>query len=137
MQKNKKVCAYVRTASSKGASVKFEKQLEAINSYCVENGLTASYVYKEISSGLVPVLKRPTGNKMFDACRAGTFDTIIVSNIDRIGRNFYVIDEFLMIADKMGINIISVAENGNVTCFDGDTMRSFKLQIKAIAEARE
>lgn len=137
MQKNRKVCAYVRAVAPIDGMKELEKQLEAINCYCVENGLTVSYVYKEISSGSVSVLKRPAGDKMFDACRAGMFDTIIVSNIDRIGRNFYVIDEFLMIADKMGINIISVAKNGNVTCFDDDTLRIFKEQIKSTTEVRE
>lgn len=107
MKKN--VCAYVRNANENSD---FDKQTELIQNYCEKNDLNLSHIYGEWSSGLTSISERPIATKMFNTCLNGVYDTIIVSNFDRISRNPQFVYEFINSAKEFGINVISVS-NGS------------------------
>jgi DNA invertase Pin-like site-specific DNA recombinase len=106
-----RVALYSRV-STDGQTV--EQQIEQCRKYCDYKGFEVASVIEEVGSGK-DVLKRPKFQELWNQLRRREFDGVVVTRIDRLGRNTR---DMVMFFDEMqnnGIQIHSVNENLDAT----------------------
>ncbi len=88
-----KVALYVRVSGEEQARRESIGTQEAfLTEYCKLYGLEVSGLYKDVAvSGTVPVNERPAGFEMLEDAKRGTFDTVLLYKLDRIGRKLIVV----------------------------------------------
>lgn len=78
------IFAYMRISTNK-ESQKTDRQRLTLETYARENNFTIDQFFEERITGKTKAENRPEYNKLRDKVRAG--DTIIISDLDRLGRN--------------------------------------------------
>ena len=96
--------AYVRVSTDKQS---LENQRFALEEFAKKNGFTVEEWVCETVSGMKETQERQLGG-LFDRAKKG--DTIVISEISRLGRNIFTIVEALGRCIKSGFHIISVKE---------------------------
>ena len=109
--------------SSKAQSL--EAQTSSCKDYCVKNNLTVTEIITETGSGrsmknLKKLRKLITGSKNI---------TILVYSVDRFSRNTADALNFMKILDSNNINLISVADNIDLS--SGSGRHSFRMRVSA------
>lgn len=102
---NKKILAYMRKSTTK-ESQKHDRQRLTIENYAKENSFTVTEWVEETVSGSVNAENRPKYAKALETLRAG--DTIIITDIDRLGRNADDTIAELKDLKKKGIRVVAL-----------------------------
>jgi len=107
-----KAAVYLRTATenhSDGSSISAQRHLAS--QYCTrhEIGIWAFYVDEGVS-GLSRFAHRPAGARLLQDARAGKFDLVLVSSMDRLGRELSIIHALRRDLKTLGIAIQSLTE---------------------------
>ena len=63
--------------------------------------------------GTIPIGKRPDGERLLKDAREGKFDVVLVSDIERLGRDFKVILNAVDSLSDCGVKFRSILENYN------------------------
>lgn len=84
MSDNQKIYAYMRISTTK-ATQKTDRQEITLKQYALENGFVIDEWYSDIITGGTKAESRPNYSKMKNTMRKG--DTLLISDIDRLGRN--------------------------------------------------
>lgn len=102
---------YCRVSTSKQRS-SLDSQIEAINSYCLKNGIMVNKVYRDIDSGMT--LDRKGINELFEDISTYKIDTVYITNKDRLTRLSYKMLETIFM--KYGTKIVPIFD----TDYDND-----------------
>lgn len=102
---NKKILAYMRKSTTK-ESQKHDRQRLTIENYAKENSFTVTEWVEETVSGSVNAENRPKYSKAIETLRTG--DTIIITDIDRLGRNADDTIAELKDLKKKGIRVVAL-----------------------------
>jgi len=106
MTKQMKVAIYCRVSTEQQD---VDKQEEICLDYCNKQSLEVFKVYKDIISGSKE--SRLQFNKLLEDLRSNSFDAIMVTKLDRLGRSLQhllgLIDEF----NKRGVAFIATTQN--------------------------
>jgi DNA invertase Pin-like site-specific DNA recombinase len=97
----KMVFAYLRASTVQQSC---ERQAVAIEEYAADKGLTISRTFEEKASG--KNFERPVYQSMKLTLRRG--DTLIIKELDRLGRNMSQIKDEWRELEKLGVDIIVV-----------------------------
>ena len=93
---------YVRTASPSETALDWQVQvLQGLASYL---GLNVTHIIHETASGLD--FERPGLNKLMRLAKQHEIDTILMTNLDRIGRDALKVLAVLEELDKHGVKLI-------------------------------
>jgi len=95
------VFAYIRVSSKQQNT---DRQLEAINEYANEKGLTINRIIEETQSG--KDFNRNMYKSLKDTLRSG--DLLIIKELDRLGRNMHQIKHEWQSLETLGVSIIII-----------------------------
>lgn len=85
-------------------------------SFCIANDIQiADYYADDGISGTVPLRERPAGRRLLDDARNGIFDTVLVSRVDRLGRDPLHILNACHDLDAYSVQIRSISEPFDLT----------------------
>ena len=109
-----------------------ESQLLSVRNYCVKNNIN---LYREYVDEGVSGSKnsRPQLNSMLQHMRDGSFDTILVYKLDRLGRSLKHLLDLLFEFRNRKIRLISVTDNID-TANDSPMNRAFWQLLGVFAE---
>ena len=99
------IYGYIRVSSDKQTT---DNQKFEINQYAAKNNLAIDGYIEETISGTKTPDKRKLG-KLLDIVQSG--DTIICSEISRLGRSLYMIMDILALCMNKGVTIITIKDN--------------------------
>ncbi len=107
-----RVALYMRVSSEEQKTKEsVGTQDDFLKSYCALYGLQAVATYKdEAVSGTVPVRERPGGARLLADAEAGSFDTVLVYKLDRIGRSLLVVVDAHDRLGEVGVALRSATE---------------------------
>ena len=106
-----------------------DKQEFICQEYCKRAGFEIFKVYKDIISG--KTTSRPQFNKMLEDMRDMSFNCIMVTKLDRLGRSLQHLLSLLEEFNKKGINFIATTQNIDTTSASG------KLQLQILGAFAE
>jgi site-specific DNA recombinase len=107
-----RVALYLRVSSEEQRDREtIEIQREFLEQYCRLYGLEAAGFYEDDGvSGTVPLHERPEGKRLLEDAKAGTFGSVLVSKLDRLGRRLLVIVDAHDRLDTLGVSLRSGRE---------------------------
>lgn len=124
LERTPKIYGYLRVSLD---SSEPDNQRVYINEYAERNGFVIDEFIEDVVSGTVDVKRRKLQG-VFDKCLPN--DTIIVSEISRIGRSLMGVIGFIADCAKNEINVIAVMQNIKVGTLDNDPMqRMMQMQF--------
>jgi DNA invertase Pin-like site-specific DNA recombinase len=129
-----KVYAYLRV-SGKGQVVGhgFDRQLDAIQSFCNRQGYEIEEVFKEQVSGTVDETDRPEFSSMVTNILRDGVDTIVIESLDRLAREYRIQEQLLIYLASKDINLIAANTGENVTrAISEDPMKKAMVQMQGI-----
>lgn len=128
------VVAYLRCSGLGNGTDTWERQIEAINSFCASMGYFVLSVYKEDAvPGKLDREDRPAFQQMIHDCGTNGCRTIIVERLDRLARRFGTQESLLTYLASEGFTLYAADSGENVTeAMMGDPMRRALVQIQGI-----
>lgn len=107
-----KVAIYARVSTegmklSDGTRLKgqtVDPQLLELREYCTRQGWLVASEWTDVMSGTYG--SRPGLDAMFDACRRGGIDAVVVVKLDRLGRSLLNVVKLVEEMDRIGVAII-------------------------------
>lgn len=129
-----KVYTYLRV-SGKGQVVGhgFDRQLDAIQTFCDQKGYEIDQVFKEQASGTTAETDRPEFSAMVTAILRDGINTVIVESMDRLAREYRIQEQLLIYLASKGINLIQANTGENVTkAITDDPMKKAMVQMQGI-----
>lgn len=115
-----KAVAYLRTAIAENNG-SIESQKKAIEDFLNKNPeyeVHDCYIDEGVS-GVTPFDKRPEGKCLLEDAKAGKFQAVLVTRIDRLGRDFKIVLETVKNFDNLNIGIKSLSGPLDTTTIDG------------------
>ncbi|MDO8452045.1 MAG: recombinase family protein [bacterium] len=114
-QKKPPACLYLRVSTEDQNSeghYGLEVQEERCRSFCESQGysLNELHVYKDEMSGGLPVERRESLKKLFEAAARKEFEVVIVYKTDRLARNLRILVNAIHDLEGMGVVFRSVTE---------------------------
>lgn len=100
MNKNKTAAIYARVSTSDQHP---ENQIEALKKYALDNGYLIYKEYADVISGVADT--RPALNDLMIDSRAGKFDTILIWQLDRLGRS---LQHLIHVVEELQLNRINL-----------------------------
>lgn len=94
-----KVYGYLRVSTDKGQTTDNQK-LEILNA----GYANAEWFADEAVSGTIPAFDRPKFKQMIENCQSG--DTIVISKIDRLGRNSVDTLQTINNIERLGVSLV-------------------------------
>lgn len=119
-EKKQRAALYLRVSTDEQAKeghYGLEVQEERGRSFCESQEYTLSeeHVFSDSISGGLPVEKRPSLTKLFEAVKRKEFDVIVVYKTDRLARNLRILVTAIHDLEKMGVAFRSVTEPFDTT----------------------
>ncbi len=130
----KKVYVYLRV-SGKGQLTGhgFDRQLEAIKSFCQKNRYEIDQVFKEQVSGTKGEADRPEFAAMITAILRDGVDTVVVESLDRLAREYRIQEQLLIYLASKNITLLSANTGEDVTkAITEDPMKKAMVQMQGI-----
>ena len=116
---SRKACIFVRVSSTNDRQ-DYNRQIEDLKVYCERQGLTIVHTISEKISGAKKNEDRSGIKELRKLARKGSFDILVVSEISRLGRNPYQIQQVIEELSESGISIHieslglkTIDDNGN------------------------
>lgn len=120
---------YRRQAGYDGDDCGIRTQELWINQYISKHGLVSVGESKVFESGTT--INRPSLQELIQKAEEHAYDILVVSALDRLGRDLWSAMEYTKKLLRMGIRIISANDNTEITERDFEEMDNF---IKSICE---
>jgi site-specific DNA recombinase len=116
-------CGYVRVSTTlQKAENTPEIQQEQIRKYCSLHDYELTKIYEDVESGKKD--SRPGLLSLFEDARAGKFQKVIFTKLDRFGRSLRFILECYDKLEEMNIGVISISENIDTSTPTGKLLRN-------------
>lgn len=126
MDSMKKAVIYARV-SSVGDRQSTARQVADLTQYATTNGMVVSEIYEEHISGAVKNEERPVLCGCLDYCIANGIDTLLISELSRLGRN---VDEVLANVKRCKDNNLNIYfQKENISIFQADGSKNPFLNI--------
>jgi DNA invertase Pin-like site-specific DNA recombinase len=129
-----KAVAYMRCSGLGQGTDTWERQLEAIRTFCTAEGFELVRVYQEDAvPGKLDREDRPAFKQMIADLAENGCKTIIVERLDRLARRFGTQESLLTYLVGEGLTLYAADSGENVTeAMMGDPMRRALVQIQGI-----
>lgn len=124
-----RVWKYCRQARYNGDDSGIRAQEFRINEYISKHELISVGESKVFESGTT--MDRPSLHELMQKAQEQAYDILVVSTLDRLGRDLWLTMGFVRELLRMGIRIISVNDNTEITERDFEKMDNY---IKSICE---
>jgi len=109
-QTGKTAALYYRVANAQTENLYLDNQMHTLLCYAKEQELDSFNLYADVGkSGLT--LDRPGFNALKAGIEAGRIDKVIFYNASRIGRDIFLVGEFMEWAQARGVEIVSIMDN--------------------------
>jgi len=105
MSDNLKIFAYMRISTTK-ATQKTDRQKSTLMQYASDNGFTIDEWYSDTITGATKAENRPNYSQMKTSMRGG--DTLLISDVDRLGRNADDVIVEMKSLNAMGIRVVAL-----------------------------
>jgi site-specific DNA recombinase len=127
-ESGERLAFYMRVSSEEQAErMTIGTQEEFLDQYCALYGHEVAGVYKdEAISGTVPMHERPEGRRLLDDAKTGSFETILVYRLDRVGRSLLVVVDAHDRLGGSGITLRSANEPIDTSTPAGRANSSFR-----------
>lgn len=126
MDSMKKAVIYARV-SSVGDRQSTARQVADLTQYATTNGMVVVEIYEEHISGAVKNEERPVLCECLDYCIANGIDTLLISELSRLGRN---VDEVLANVKRCKENNLNIYfQKENISIFQADGSKNPFLNI--------
>jgi site-specific DNA recombinase len=110
-----------------------ENQVELTRAYCASKGLTLSAEYRDDGvTGTIPLVDRPAGRQLVEAAQRGEFDTVVVKQVDRLGRDARYILNAVHHLESLGVRVESAHENIDLSTPQGKFMLTMYSGVAAL-----
>ena len=132
----KRAVIYARV-SSVGDRQSTARQVADLTQYATTKGMVVSEIYEEHISGAVKNEERPVLCECLDYCIANGIDTLLISELSRLGRN---VDEVLANVKRCkdnNLNIYFQKENISIFQADGSKNPFLNIFISVLATCAE
>jgi len=132
--KKKKIFAYLRVSGPnqiKGSG--FDRQLKTIKKLCNQSGYKIERVFREQISGTKDETKRPVFNDMVKEILSDGVNTIIVEQLDRLARQYFIQETLLIYLASKEITLIVANTGENITeAIQADPMKKALVQMQGV-----
>lgn len=126
MDSMKKAVIYARV-SSVGDRQSTARQVADLTQYATTNGMAVTEIFEEHISGAVKNEERPVLCECLDYCIANGIDTLLISELSRLGRN---VDEVLANVKRCKENNLNIYfQRENISIFQADGSKNPFLNI--------
>ena len=126
MDSMKKAVIYARV-SSIGDRQSTLRQVLDLTQYATTNGMEVVEIFEEHISGAVKNEERPVLCECLDYCIANTIDSLLISELSRLGRN---VDEVLANVKRCNDNSLNIYfQKENISIFQADGSKNPFLNI--------
>lgn len=126
MDSMKKAVIYARV-SSVGDRQSTARQVADLTQYATTNGMAVTEIFEEHISGAVKNEERPVLCECLDYCIANGIDTLLISELSRLGRN---VDEVLANVKRCKDNNLNIHfQKENISIFQADGSKNPFLNI--------
>lgn len=126
MDSMKKAVIYARV-SSVGDRQSTARQVADLTQYATTNGMAVTEIFEEHISGAVKNEERPVLCECLDYCIANGIDTLLISELSRLGRN---VDEVLANVKRCKDNNLNIYfQKENISIFQADGSKNPFLNI--------
>ena len=113
--------------SSVGERQSTSRQVADLTQYATTNGMTVNEIFEEHISGAVKNEERPVLCECLDYCIANGIDTLLISELSRLGRN---VDEVLANVKRCKDNNLNIYfQKENISIFQADGSKNPFLNI--------
>ena len=117
---------YARVSST-GERQSTSRQVADLTQYATTNGMTVTEIFEEHISGAVKNEERPVLCECLDYCIANGIDTLLISELSRLGRN---VDEVLANVKRCKENNLNIYfQKENISIFQADGSKNPFLNI--------
>ena len=117
---------YARVSST-GERQSTSRQVADLTQYATTNGMTVNEIFEEHISGAVKNEERPVLCECLDYCIANGIDTLLISELSRLGRN---VDEVLANVKRCKENNLNIYfQKENISIFQADGSKNPFLNI--------
>ena len=117
---------YARVSST-GERQSTSRQVADLTQYATTNGMTVTEIFEEHISGAVKNEERPVLCECLDYCIANGIDTLLISELSRLGRN---VDEVLANVKRCKDNNLNIYfQKENISIFQADGSKNPFLNI--------
>ena len=126
MDSMKKAVIYARVSSLGDRQSTF-RQVADLTQYATTNGMAVTEIFEEHISGAVKNEERPVLCECLDYCIANAIDTLLISELSRLGRN---VDEVLANVKRCKENNLNIYfQKENISIFQADGSKNPFLNI--------
>lgn len=112
-------CVIYARVSSIGDRQNTARQVADLNVYATANGLNVVKVFEEHISGATKNSDRPVLCACLDYCEANNIDTLLLSELSRLGRNVWEVQENVKRCIDSGLNVYFQKEQISLMTADG------------------
>ena len=116
---SKRACIFVRVSSTNDRQ-DYNRQIEDLKAYCGKEGLQIVHIISEKVSGNLKNDQRSGIKELRKLAEKKTFDLLLISELSRLGRNPFQIQQVIEELSELGISIHieslglkTIDENGN------------------------
>lgn len=136
-QQTPKTAVIYARVSSTGERQSTARQVADLTDYAVRNGMTVTEIFEEHISGAVKNEERPVLCQCLDYCIGGGINTLLISELSRLGRN---VDEVLANVKRCKdaqLNIYFQKENISIFQTDGTKNPFLNIFISVLGTCAE
>ncbi len=101
-QNKNRVCLFLRVSTNRQSN---DRQLEELSSYCNTKNLVITHTIATIISGRVRFQNRDEVKELLELAREKKFDTVLVTEISRLGRNAADLRFIIDTLHSYGVNV--------------------------------
>jgi len=132
--KVEKVAVYCRVSTDEQRERQtIENQVERATLHCQSKGLPIFDVYRDDGvTGTVPLVDRPEGKRLVEDARQGKFQTVIIKQVDRLGRDALHILNAVAQLESLNVKVISILEAMDLTTPQGRFMLTMYSGVAAL-----
>lgn len=128
-----KAVIYSRISSLQNERQSTERQLVDLRRYAQTNNIEIIKEYSEKISGATKNEKRIVLNECLDFAKANNIDIILFSELSRLGRNIYEVQENIKFLHDNGINAFFQKENIKVMDENGNESVVFPVLVACLS----
>lgn len=135
-QISKTAVIYARV-SSVGDRQNTERQVSDLTSYASKNGYQVERIFTEHISGAKKNEERPVLCECLDYCFTNGIDTLLISELSRLGRKVSEIQKNVILCKDNGLNIYFQKENLSIFQADGSENIYLPIMIAVLGTCAE
>jgi DNA invertase Pin-like site-specific DNA recombinase len=110
-----------------------ENQIDIATRHCKSNDMLIHDFYLDDGvTGTIPLADRPQGKRLVDDAREQKFDTVIVKQVDRLGRDALHILNAVAQLESLNVKVISIIEAMDLTTPQGRFMLTMYSGVAAL-----